>query len=507
MSTAARSAIRAVIIAAGAGVLVASALAFRPEDWPIYATFAFLVAILLPVHVEVLPNLVLPMPSLAVTIGFLYIGGLPILLVYNVAYNATFILLRAVRRVLSEPWRSRIPYPVGGAGEVFALPSMLLPGERAVAAAEHATFALGLGARLLVVSFVSSQRPPVSHPGVMALAELGGYVAWGVLSTLPILRFRTVLRAAAGEVRPRTVYQDLGLVMIFALTPFVFLIAQGYETHGLAGAAVWSLSSLALHFMLQRLNERRILVEQQNVRLAALNRELEHRERLSAIGKMSSVVSHQMLQQIGVIGIQADLIRNTPGDADPRAAVAQAQANAAAIEDALGSVNRVLTDLLVFSRDLRLNLYAHRLDELLAGCIAECSPAAATRGVRLRFACAPDVVATVDKLKVKQAVVNLVRNAVEASPAGAEVEVRGTLNDGWAEIAVTDQGAGVPDADREAVFTPFFTTKDHGTGLGLAIASEFTVAHGGRIVLAEANGTGATFVVRLPVAGPPARAD
>jgi len=341
----------------------------------------------------------------------------------------------------------------------------------------------------------------------MALAELGGYVAWGVLSTLPILRFRTVLRAAAGEVRPRTVYQDLGLVMIFALTPFVFLIAQGYETHGLAGAAVWSLSSLALHFMLQRLNERRILVEQQNVRLAALNRELEHRERLSAIGKMSSVVSHQMLQQIGVIGIQADLIRNTPGDADPRAAVAQAQANAAAIEDALGSVNRVLTDLLVFSRDLRLNLYAHRLDELLAGCIAECSPAAATRGVRLRFACAPDVVATVDKLKVKQAVVNLVRNAVEASPAGAEVEVRGTLNDGWAEIAVTDQGAGVPDADREAVFTPFFTTKDHGTGLGLAIASEFTEAHGGRIVLAEANGTGATFVVRLPVAGPPARAD
>ena len=74
--------------------------------------------------------------------------------------------------------------------------------------------------------------------------------------------------------------------------------------------------------MLQRLNERRLPVEEQNRRLEALNRELEHRERLSAIGKMSSVVSHQILQQLGVIGIYADLIRHADADADaaPRSA-------------------------------------------------------------------------------------------------------------------------------------------------------------------------------------------
>jgi len=507
MSPRVRSAIRAVIIVAGAGVLVASAFALRPADWPVYATLAVLLVILLPVHVEVLPNLVLPTPSLAVTVGFLYIGGLPILLVYNLAYNATFILVRAVRRVLPEPWRSRVQYPVGGAGEVFALPSILLPGERAVAAAEHAVFALGLGARVLIVSLLVPGGRPAAHPGAMALAEVGGYVAWGILSTLPILRFRTVLRAAAGEQRPRAVYQDLGLVMIFGLTPFVFLIAQGYERHGLTGAVVWSLSALALHFMLQRLNERRMLVEQQNERLAALNRELEHRERLSAIGKMSSVVSHQMLQQLGVIGIHADLIRNADGGDDPRTAVAQARANAAAIEGALGAVNRVLTDLLVFSRDLRLNLYEHRIDELLAGCVAECGPAAAARAVRLRLACPPGMTATLDKLKVRQAVVNVVRNAIDASPPGGEVVVRGGVGDGWAEIAITDHGAGIPERDRANVFTPFFTTKEHGTGLGLAIAREFTEAHGGRIVLEAENGVGATFVLRLPVGGPPPGAD
>src|SRR6185295_3693219 len=114
-----------------------------------------------------------------------------------------------------------------------------------------------------------------------------------------------------------------------------------------------------LHFMLQRLNERRLTVEEQNRRLIVLNRELEHRERLSAIGKMSSVVSHQILQQLGVIGLYADLIRNADGDA--AIAVPQMRSNAAAIEGALADVNRVLTDLLVFSKDLRLNLYTHAL--------------------------------------------------------------------------------------------------------------------------------------------------
>lgn len=79
----------------------------------------------------------------------------------------------------------------------------------------------------------------------------------------------------------------------------------------------------------------------------------------------------------------------------------------------------------------------------------------------------------------------------------------GTQN-GWAKIAVSDHGPGVPEADRDAVFAPFFTTKEHGTGLGLAIAREFTEAHGGQLVVESGNGTGATFVLRLPLARPAA---
>src|SRR6185369_10052864 len=126
-----------------------------------------------------------------------------------------------------------------------------------------------------------------------------------------------------------------------------------------------SLATFGLHFMLKLMNERRLTLEEQNHQLSTLNRELEHRERLSAIGKMSSIVSHQILQQLGVIGIHADLIRHAPDNGQPKETLEQARANAVAIEGALGDVNRVLTDLLVFSRDLRLNLYAHPLATVL----------------------------------------------------------------------------------------------------------------------------------------------
>jgi len=488
------SVLRGVAIAMGAAVAVASLLAFRLDDWPIYVTFVLLSMVLYRPTVEVLPSMVLPLPGLALTIGFLYVGGLPIIVLNN-AGSAIVLLVRAL---IPGRWRAYVPELRGGGTEFVARMYEHNPN----AWADWAAAAVGLGARWGIVSVLAPGVRPASQPGAMLVAELGGYVTWAAISMLPVFSFRPVLREA-WEGRMREIRVDLALVMILALTPFVFLITYGYERHGLAGAAAWSLSALGLHFMLKRLNARRVTVEEQNRRLAALNRELEHRERLSAIGKMSSVVSHQMLQQLGVIGIHADLIRNSV-EADPATRTAQAQKNAGAIEDALRDVNRVLTDLLVFSRDLRLNLYEHPLRRVVEECVEACRDEAASRGVALRLDCATDIPVSLDKLKVKQAVANVLRNALDASPSGSEVVVRAGAEDGWAEIAVSDHGPGIPEADREAIFTPFFTTKEHGTGLGLAIAREFTEAHGGRIAIEAGNGTGATFVLRLPLARPAA---
>jgi signal transduction histidine kinase len=215
---------------------------------------------------------------------------------------------------------------------------------------------------------------------------------------------------------------------------------------------------------------------------------------------MSSVVSHQILQQLGVIGIYADLIRNADAQGDAAAVVAQARKNATAIEGALGDVNRVLTDLLVFSKDLRLNLYEHPLERVVAESLDECRAEAAQRGVTLRAECPADVSLMLDKLKMKQAISNVLRNAVEASRPAGEVVLRAAVRNGSVEVAISDQGPGIPEEDREAVFAPFFTTKERGTGLGLAIARQFTEAHGGHLrAESGCDGNGATFVFSLPL--------
>jgi signal transduction histidine kinase len=503
VSAGSRSALRVLLAAAGMAVAVESLLAFRLADWPVYAVYVLIVSAVYLPAVEVQPRITIGIAQQGVTIGFLYIGGLPVILLSYVPPAFVHLLRRGLRAAGWTPWGK-----LGATLERrdwFSAAGRL----RTEPLAEMGVYSVGLVVRWWIVSSLAPNAPPTASPFAMAAAELGGYVVWGLLAVLPIFPDRTLMpRPILPPVEKRasrSMYDDMRLVFVQALTPFVFLIAYGFEAHGLVGAAFWSFSTLGVHFMLKTLTERRLEVEEQNRRLAALNHELEHRERLSAIGKMSSVVSHQTLQHLGVIGIHADLIRNLPDDADPRESLVRARQSARSIEVALGDVNRVLTDLLVFSRDLRLNLYEHSIARIVGECVEECRSEAVAHGVSLRPQASPaDLSVTVDKLKVKQALTNVLRNAIEASPAGGVVAIEVAARDGSVEIAVADQGQGLRESEREAIFAPFYTTKERGTGLGLAIAREFTVAHGGSLSVgpASAGAQGARFLFRLPLEPP-----
>lgn len=498
MSPRVRSVVRAIVIAAGGAVGLAGVFTARADDWPMYATYFLLSVVLFLPGLEVVPGIRFAIAEMAATIGFIYIAGLPIIVLHWLAPFAT----RALMRVVPAAWRG-ILHPYAPQRDLF-FDAWIVGGPLRIGmTAEWATFSLGLGARVVVAQMVFATAPPILEPAMILTAELVGYLVWGSLSRLPIYPDRALVPSLSQPDETRSAFADITLVVVLALTPFVFLIAYGYQLHGLEGAVGWSLGAMGLHLMLQRLHERRVRVEEQNRRLAALNRELEHRERLSAIGKMSSVISHQILQQLGVIGIHADLIRHADGDGDATAALEQARSKAAAIEGALADVNRVLTDLLVFSRDLRLNLYGHPLASIIEEAVAECRAEATRRGLQLEVDAAP-VDVTVDKLKIKQVLLNIVRNALQASSPGGRVRVRTAVNGETVDITVADEGVGVPEKDREAVFTPFFTTKEHGSGLGLAIARVFVEAHGGRIWVEPARPRGAAFRILLPVAGPAA---
>ena len=106
-----------------------------------------------------------------------------------------------------------------------------------------------------------------------------------------------------------------------------------------------------------------------------------------------------------------------------------------------------------------------------------------------------------DEDQMRQVVMNLCLNALEASAPGAQIDVAVTTEDQAAVLIIDDAGPGVPVALRERIFEPFFTTKAAGSGLGLAIIQGIIAQHGGSLTVGDAPTGGARFVVRLPPTG------
>jgi signal transduction histidine kinase len=294
--------------------------------------------------------------------------------------------------------------------------------------------------------------------------------------------------------------QAMPLATALLHTIIVCFLLLSARAGGPLGFAAASLSTLTLHFILRRLSDTRLESERQRTARVAMQDELARRERLATIGQTASSVFHQIARHHGAVGMYAHLLARAgdgcDGGAEPLAATVRAHASriAASIEEA----NHVIEELLRFGQDRTLHVYPWSLAELVGECVAAVVPRAEARGVRLEVIRRADVVVPVDKRKLAQVLDNLLDNAIEASPAGARVEIAVTHDDVEAQVAIRDHGPGVAPHVRERLFTPFCTTKPDGIGLGLALARELAEAHGGR-VRHEPAGDGARFVLDLPL--------
>jgi signal transduction histidine kinase len=143
------------------------------------------------------------------------------------------------------------------------------------------------------------------------------------------------------------------------------------------------------------------------------------------------------------------------------------------------------------------------LDGLLRELTEEVREIAAARQVSVRYQ-GEERQATflLDRIKFKQALLNLLTNALDASPPSSQVTVVLRKEGEGVHVAVSDQGSGVPEADWEQLFSPFFSTKEKGTGLGLTFAQKIVELHGGTLTAYNNPEGGATFLVELPVLPP-----
>ena len=171
----------------------------------------------------------------------------------------------------------------------------------------------------------------------------------------------------------------------------------------------------------------------------------------------------------------------------------------------LSLINDILDLSKVEAGRMELDLSRFDVAEALDNAITLVRERAARNGIELKLECGPDVGDwTADERKFKQIMLNLLSNAVKFTPSGGTVTVRARPVSGALEIAVSDTGAGISDADQALVFQAFqqvgsdVLKKSEGTGLGLALTKRFIELHGGTIGLESALGKGSTFTFTLP---------
>jgi signal transduction histidine kinase len=233
-------------------------------------------------------------------------------------------------------------------------------------------------------------------------------------------------------------------------------------------------------------------------------REAALRERLSALGRLSTVIAHEVRNPLMIIKSSLATLR--------REAVTPAEARevAADIDGEVGRLGKLVDGVLDYARPIRLDCAAVDLAELCREAAAGVSVGGASNVAVQVDAGVPMVVT--DGERLRGVLVNVLANAREASAArssvpegpGPGVRLRVGARDGRAHIVIEDSGEGIPAADLPHLFEPYFTTKRTGTGLGLAIARNIMDALGGTIAVSSERGKGTQVTIEVPTEGPAA---
>ncbi len=278
---------------------------------------------------------------------------------------------------------------------------------------------------------------------------------------------------------------------------------NGRDVGWLVGTTFGSSSAL-LGFLLgwviegrRRDREQSAVIRSQTAAIDAARARLVQSEKLAALGQLSATIAHEVRNPLAVIRSAAQSLGESVAAGD-----AEGERACRFITAEIDRLTNVVGALLAFAKPLRLDLRPVAVDELFDGALLLAGPDLVRAHVRVARppAMLPPLRVQADVDLVRQVLVGLLVNAVEAAGRDGEISLDARDRDGAVEIDVADSGPGVPAEIRARIFEPFFTTRARGTGLGLPIARQIVEAHGGKLDVGERRGGGARFTVRLPAA-------
>jgi signal transduction histidine kinase len=234
-------------------------------------------------------------------------------------------------------------------------------------------------------------------------------------------------------------------------------------------------------------------LQQQSERIIVIEEQLRRSEKLSTLGEMAAVLAHEIRNPLGSIRGTAEILKDDYRPEDPKHEFIEIQIRETE------RLNRVVEDFLRMARPQPTEMELCRIREELETIVTLVANDARERGIKLVLEPTGfDPVVRGNGEKLRQAFLNIVINALQATPRGGSVTITVQQTGSAVEIGFCDTGPGIDEETRARIFEPFFTTKQDGTGLGLAVTKKIIEGHGGDLAVESEPGKGTTVTVRLP---------
>jgi len=239
-----------------------------------------------------------------------------------------------------------------------------------------------------------------------------------------------------------------------------------------------------------------------NTELKELQEKIIQSEKLASIGQISSAIAHEIRNPLGMINLYAKIISKNIEKVKDATISESLKDASSAIASATASLEDLLTQLLDFSKPLKISKSLENLEITVNEVLTLVKPSFNEKLVNLSLNnnLNSDIKIEFDKPKISQSLLNIIKNALEVSKQNDLVEVFINLkNEETVSIMIKDQGTGISLNNRSKLFTPFFTTKKEGTGLGLAQTKKIIEAHRGDLNIISTDTSGTIFELTLPI--------
>ena len=226
---------------------------------------------------------------------------------------------------------------------------------------------------------------------------------------------------------------------------------------------------------------------------------LRRAESLAALTTLTAGVAHEIKNPLGSIGIHLELMKKEMGG-KRQIETAKVMENLLIIKEELERLNRIVMDFLFTVRPMNAELEYGDLNRLIRELLELLRPELQQGGIETEIDLAEPVPEIrMDERYVKQAVLNIVKNAISAMPDGGVLRIQTTVRGNHLRLRISDTGVGIPDENLEKIFEPYFTTKEFGSGLGLTIVYKIVKEHLGDIAVDSRVGEGTAFTLSFPI--------